>query len=407
MPNQSTRLTQSLVNSLTSGGKDRVRFWDAGVPGLVLKVMGTGAKSYAVVYRDQTGRQREPNVGDARVLTLDQARKAALEVLSGAQMHGKDPVAERQATRNEAALRKERTLAKLWQLYIEDCLNRRAESRNTLEQMSYRKHLEPFFGAMPVDEITLDQLAARLQQIVTQSGPAAANTALEVIRQMLNFAIQRGWTSNNVAAALKPFPKVSRERVATEEELSQIWRAFEFSKRSGRSDSIACTLCLQLCLLTLQRRAEVAGIQFQEIDWKAKLWTIPGPRTKNKKGPHAVPLSDLAIEILKQAYAGRRSGFAFVGRNGEALDPHVPTRAFARLNASLGIDGLTVHDLRRTGATLLTSERLNVMGEIVSRILNHTPPGPAITQVYNRNTYLPQKRAALDAWAKEVERIGQ
>ncbi|MBA3067830.1 MAG: tyrosine-type recombinase/integrase [Hyphomonas sp.] len=407
MPPQSTRLTQSLVNSLTSGGKDRVRFWDAGVPGLILKVMGTGAKSYAVVYRDQTGRQREPNLGDARVLTLDQARKAALDVLSGVQMHGKDPVAERQARRKEAALRKEQTLAKLWHLYIEDCLKRRAESRNTLEQMSYRKHLEPFFGAMPVDEITLDQLAARLQQIVTQSGPAAANTALEVIRQMLNFAIQRGWTSNNVAAVLKPFPKVSRERVATEEELGEIWRALELSKRSGRSDSIACTLCLQLCLLTLQRRGEVAGIQFQEIDWKAKLWTIPGPRTKNKKGPHAVPLSDLAIEILKQAYAGRGSGFAFAGRNGEALDPHVPTRAFARLNASLGIDGLTVHDLRRTGATLLTSERLNVMGEIVSRILNHTPPGPAITQVYNRNTYLPQKRAALDAWAKEVERIGQ
>lgn len=407
MPNQSTRLTQSLVNSLTSGGKDRVRFWDAGVPGLVLKVMGTGAKSYAVVYRDQTGRQREPNLGDARVLTLDQARKAALDVLSGAQMHGKDPVAERQARRKEAALRKERTLAKLWHLYIEDCLKRRAESRNTLEQMSYRKHLEPFFGAMPVDEITLDQLAARLQQIVTQSGPAAANTALEVIRQMLNFAIQRGWTSNNVAAVLKPFPKVSRERVSTEEELGEIWRALEFSKRSGRSDSIACTLCLQLCLLTLQRRGEVAGIQFQEIDWKAKLWTIPGPRTKNKKGPHTVPLSDLSIEILKQAYTGRGSGFAFAGRNGEALDPHVPTRAFARLNASLGIDGLTVHDLRRTGATLLTSERLNVMGEIVSRILNHTPPGPAITQVYNRNTYLPQKRAALDAWAKEVERVGQ
>lgn len=407
MPNQSTRLTQSLVNSLTSDGKDRVRLWDAGVPGLVIKVFGTGAKSYAVVYRDQTGRQREPNIGDARVLTLDQARKAALDILAGAQVHGKDLLAERESARKEAALRRERTLEKLWHLYIEDCRKRRAESRNNLEQISYRKHLEPFFGAMSVDEITLDQLAARLQQIVTHSGPGAANTALEVIRQMLNFAIQRGWTSNNVAAVLKPFPKASRERVATEEELGIIWRALEFSKSSGRSDSIACTLCLQLCLLTLQRRSEVAGIQFREIDWKAKIWTIPGPRTKNKKGPHAVPLSDLAIKILNEAYAGRGRGFAFAGRNGEALDPHVMTRAFARLTASLGIDGLTVHDLRRTGATLLTSERLNVMGEIVSRILNHTPPGPAITQVYNRNTYLPQKRVALDAWAKEVERIAQ
>jgi hypothetical protein len=41
------------------------------------------------------------------------------------------------------------------------------------------------------------------------------------------------------------------------------------------------------------------------------------------------------------------------------------------------------------------------------RIVNHTPPGPAITQVYNRNTYLPQKRAALEAWAREVDRIAR
>lgn len=83
------------------------------------------------------------------------------------------------------------------------------------------------------------------------------------------------------------------------------------------------------------------------------------------------------------------------------------TRYFARLTESLKIPDLTLHDMRRTGATMMTSERLNVMGEIVSRILNHTPPGPAITQVYNRNTYLPEKRAALDAWAVEVARLAK
>jgi len=56
---------------------------------------------------------------------------------------------------------------------------------------------------------------------------------------------------------------------------------------------------------------------------------------------------------------------------------------------------------------MITSERLNVMREIVSRILNPTPPGPAITQDYNRNTYLPEKRAALDAWALEVARLAK
>ncbi len=118
-----------------------------------------------------------------------------------------------------------------------------------------------------------------------------------------------------------------------------------------------------------------------------------------------MPLSDLAIEVLRSAFATRQDGFAFTGRDGEVLDPHVLTRSFARLTRTLEIDDFNVHDLRRTGATMLTSERLGVMGEIVSRILNHTPPGPAITLVYNRNNYLPQKRAALNVWAREVKRL--
>lgn len=56
---------------------------------------------------------------------------------------------------------------------------------------------------------------------------------------------------------------------------------------------------------------------------------------------------------------------------------------------------------------MLTSERIGVLGEVVSRILNHTPPGPAVTLVYNRNAYLPQKRSALDAWAQEVRSLAE
>lgn len=118
-----------------------------------------------------------------------------------------------------------------------------------------------------------------------------------------------------------------------------------------------------------------------------------------------MPLSALAKDVLARAMAASPRGFVFAGRDGEALTPAVMTRAFARMTARLGIEDLTLHDLRRTGATMLTSERLGVLGEVVSRILNHTPPGPAVTLVYNRNAYLPQKRAALEAWAEEIAEI--
>lgn len=399
------RFSQPFVDGAHAGGQRRARFWDAAVPGLVLNVTDNGAKTYCVIFRDMDGRQREPRIGDAKIVTLKQARTAALDILSGAQLHGRDPIAERRAARAHAEARRTRTFEKLSEAYFIETQQRKAASRITLETINDKKHLQPRFGQTPVAELTAEEIGSALLEIADTSGPAAANTGLEVIRQMLGFAVERGWIAQNVATGLKPFPKRSRERVATAAELKVVWNALEAARTEGRSDGFDAALALQLAILTLQRRSEIAGLHWREVDWGEKLWTIPGQRTKNKKGPHVVPLSASALRVLKLSFGKREDGFAFASRSDEALDAKVMTRAFARLTKAIKIENLTVHDLRRTGATMLTSERLGVLGEIVSRILNHTPPGPAITGVYNRNTYLPQKRAALDAWAIEVDRI--
>ncbi len=403
----SVRLTQSSVNSAGALGKKKARYWDDRVPGLVLTVSHTGSKGYFVVYRDADGRQREPLIGDAKILTLDQARNKAMEMLASIHLSGVDPATERRTARQAASERRENTVARVWSIYFSEVQLRRAKSRNDLEAGYFKRHIEPTFGDRPVANLTTSELSTFLRSLAQTSGPGAANTTLEILRRMLGFAAEQGMLGINPAQPIKPFPKISRERVGTPEELAKTWQALTGLRHGGRSDGLTSTLAIQIAILTLQRRGEVCGIHWREIDWDNKVWTIPGPRTKNKKGPHAVPLSDAAVDLLRFAFAGRSDGFAFPGRDGEPIEPHAVTRYFARLTESLKIPDLTLHDMRRTGATMMTSERLNVMGEIVSRILNHTPPGPAITQVYNRNTYLPQKRAALDAWAVEVARLAK
>lgn len=403
----SVRLTQSSVNSAGALGKKKARYWDDRVPGLVLTVSHTGSKGYFVVYRDADGRQREPLIGDAKILTLDQARNKAMEMLASIQLSGVDPATERRTARQAASERRENTVARVWSIYFSEVQLRRAKSRNDLEAGYFKRHIEPAFGNRPVANLTTSELSTFLRLLAQTSGPGAANTTLEILRRLLGFAAEQGMLGINPAQPIKPFPKVSRERVGTPEELAKTWKALTGLRHGGRSDGLTSTLAIQIAILTLQRRGEVCGIHWREIDWDNRVWTIPGPRTKNKKGPHSVPLSDAALDLLRFAFAGRGDGYAFPGRDGEPIEPHVVTRYFARLTESLKITDLTLHDMRRTGATMMTSERLNVMGEIVSRILNHTPPGPAITQVYNRNTYLPQKRAALDAWAVEVARLAK
>jgi integrase len=203
---------------------------------------------------------------------------------------------------------------------------------------------------------------------------------------------------NNVLAGYRGPPIVSRERVATQEELRLVWRALEaMSKHApARSTSQA----LQVAILTLQRRSEVAGLCRGEIDFEARRWTIPASRTKNK-APQVVPLPPLAFQRICEGFEHTGTDYAFAGRKREiASTGHMLTRAFIRLRQEIGGDDLTVHDLRRTGATMLAE--IGVSGDVISRMLNHTPPGPQVTKIYNRFDYEPQKRAALEHWQEQV-----
>ena len=59
------------------------------------------------------------------------------------------------------------------------------------------------------------------------------------------------------------------------------------------------------------------------------------------------------------------------------------------------------HDLRRTGASYMTS--MGIPRLTVQKILNHVESG--VTSVYDRHSYDAEKRHALDAWASKLEQI--
>jgi integrase len=178
----------------------------------------------------------------------------------------------------------------------------------------------------------------------------------------------------------------------------------------------ATGLAIQLAILTLQRGGEVVGIHANEIDRAARLWTIPGERTKNHR-THVVPLSAAASAVLEQAFALALDGavdvwkgyaFPSTTRTNSPITRHAVSRAVNRLAKVLQIDDVTPHDFRRTGATFITGEQIRVPRLIVSRILNQisdTGGAAAVTGVYDRNEYLADKREALDAWADRLTDI--
>ena len=153
-------------------------------------------------------------------------------------------------------------------------------------------------------------------------------------------------------------------------------------------------------LLTGQRREEVSGLAWNELDSGFSVWTLPAARSKNGK-QHVIPLSDEMQTLLRAQ--PRLSGIDLVFP-GERDVFSGWSKSKARLDRRSGVSGWTLHDLRRTVATGL--QRLGVRLEVTEAVLNHVSGSRAgIVGVYQRHEWADEKRAALAAWGVHVEAI--
>ena len=177
----------------------------------------------------------------------------------------------------------------------------------------------------------------------------------------------------------------------SEEEIRHVWKALGHERLS-----IAATL--KLALLTAQRRSEVLGIRWDELDLETRWWTIPAERSKNKLA-HRVPLASQALDLLarlrEQAHG---SAYVFPGSKKEPIaNLQKPMRS---IRQRTGIE-FRFHDLRRTAASHMTG--IGISRLVVSKILNHAERD--VTAVYDRHSYDPNKQEALLQWDKRVDQI--
>jgi integrase len=147
-------------------------------------------------------------------------------------------------------------------------------------------------------------------------------------------------------------------------------------------------------------------MEWDEVDLKAGIWTIPKERAKNGVG-HEVQLSCEAIEILT-ALPNIAGGLVFTTNGKTAVSGF--SRAKERLDATMAtaagrdIEPWILHDLRRTATTGMAA--LKIPPHVVDRILNHTSGTiRGVAAVYNRHQYGDERRDALAAWGRSVEAI--
>lgn len=437
MPKTSAKvLTERAVQAAKAQPGKRLELWDARAVGLCLRVTDKGVKTWVVRYRTIDGRQPRFTLGTAGDLagdlSLAEARERASEVRRQAR-EGVDPATEKRKVAAEARAVTIRTMDDLAETYFVKSeagkykATKRGKKADTVaaERRLWNFRLKPSLGKRPVGEIRKPDLRSLLEGIADEA-PIQSNRARALLRSMFNFAIHEELVASNPVAGISAFgEETPRERILTDEEIKQVCEALADPSglRLGEGEaeralqiSPAVRIALQLSLLTLQRRSEVAGMLKDELRLGEATWTIGKERTKNGKA-HLVPLSPQALRLVQQALdmqdTEKPSDFVFpspwVKLEGQAIDGGALSHALSDLYAAVKVRGANLHDLRRTGASAMASERLRIAPIVVSRVLNHTLDsggGAAITtRHYALHDYASEKRRALEAWANLVEEI--
>lgn len=402
---------------------------DKDVRGLAWRVAPSGLKTWCFYYRRQSdGLKRNVTLGRFPDFGVDDARRWAREQ-SAAVARGDDPAGTKRARKEAETFA---ALAVQWVWRHARPNKRRITVKRDVQML--RKHILPEIGAMKAQEVTKRDLVRMLDAVATKAdarlktGKASGrkmthqpNRVYELVHSIFRWGVGRDILKFNPMSGLaKPIKKEkSRERALSTDELRTLWQALEqapawrasFKRRSGDIPIRRNTaLAIQLALVTAQRIGEITAMTAAqtELDLNdtAPMWTIPGDRTKNGQ-PHRVPLSPLAVSIIREALQRSPSAhWVFGSPTGKGpIAPTAPIKSIERALPVLGLAPFRVHDLRRTAATQMAES--GIFPHTLSLVLNHISAfkSNVTNEVYNRHSYDREKRQALCAWAEKLASI--
>src|ERR1700704_4472383 len=283
------KLTKSAIDALPTPSSDVV-YWDAAYPGFGVKITPKGRKAFIVLYRTGGAGSylRRYTIGPYGRVTLHQARIAAQKVFA-AKLEGRDPAAEkREAKRRVAADRVDDLL--------ENFIAQRLSKNRSVAEISrlLRREVGKPWAGRSIHELTKRDVVDVVSAIEQRGAPGAANKTLKSIKTFLRWCVGRAVLDRSPAEGVPlPAKEVARDRVLDDRELARVILAAR--KVGGPYGGI-----VELLALTGQRREEVAGLPWDELDFAQRIWTIPKARTKNAKA-HIVHLSRQALSVLKRA----------------------------------------------------------------------------------------------------------
>jgi integrase len=415
---QQPSLTKTIIDRAQPTGK-QYTIWDGSLPGFGIRIGTSGVKSYVVRYRIDGGGRNAPQrfvvVGRHGRLTLDQARKQAVLILSKVTV-GEDPASEKKNKRNEMRL-----IDLIDHYEKEGCFVQRGKRQGepmkpltkkyTLSRL--RNHVVPLLGTKKISEIgagdierfvrevgsgntASDAKTGHRKRVIVRGGEGAARKAVRDLSAVFSFAIRRELVERNpVARAAVRKTDNQRDRYLTVEELKRLGTAFKEALDEGVNPKAIAIA--RLWALTGCRRDEIASLEWSEVDLDAGLLIL----SKTKTGRSVRPLSAPARAIIASIKREGENPYVFPAMTGDSFFQGTK-KAWDIIREKAKLPDVTPHTLRHTlGSTAVsTGEALALTGALLGHANLRS------TAIYAHIQMLPMIGAAERVGAEIASALG-
>lgn len=280
-----------------------------------------------------------------------------------------------------------------------------ADSTRAMRRGIFERELRPLWEKRLLTELSADDLRVACAKIVDRGAPATALHFRDIVKQIYGFAILHGEKVQNPADEVGPSAVatfVPRDRSLSPAEIRVLLKVVELVPTLP-----TIRLGLRLFLLTMVRKSELQDATWEEVDFENAVWSIPKERMKRSR-PHNVYLSRQALDIMVALKTCAGNSRYLLPSRYDA-DAPMSRATFNRVTYSvvekakqegLPLDPFTVHDLRRTGSTLLNELGFN--SDWIEKCLAHED-GRSSRGVYNKAEYEHQRRHMLQEWADLID----
>ena len=372
------KITKRSADDLTPQNGPDVVLWDTEIKGFGVRSRSSGAKTYILHYRAGGGRSaplRKLTIGRHGSPWTPHTARVEAKRLLGLVASGEDP-AQRKSTDRRAM-----TVAELCDVYLAEGAAHKKASTLKADRGRIVHHVKPLLGDKRVEKLTRADIermmidvkagkAIRRRQLderrppgsVPTGGPGVAAQCVALISTLMSFAVARRLRPDNPATGVKKPPIRKMDRFLSEEEIGRLAHALD--AETAASGNPYPSAAIKLLLLTGARRGEIAGLQWQNVDFNQKCLRLPDSKT----GAKVIYLNEPALDIIRSIPRLSTNLYVIPGNQVGAPSGAID-RVWSRVRSAAELRDVRLHDLRHSFASIGVVDGLSL--PMIGALLGH------------------------------------